>query len=59
MKVVSEKFILAGLNNDVKSSGSLSSVSEEVCWTWPLAWVEPANSSVSIPLKKKQPLDLC
>ena len=49
---MSEKFIIAGLNNDVQGSGSLSLVSEEVCCTWPVALAEPVNSSVSISLKK-------
>ena len=46
MKPVPKKFILDGLNNDVNGSGSLSSVSDEVCSTLPKSLAEPVNSSV-------------
>ena len=52
IKPVSKKFILAGVNYDVTGSGSLSSVSDEVCSTLPKSLAEPVNFSVSIPLKK-------
>ena len=55
---MSDKFMLTGLNNDVKGSGNLSSVSEEVVCVWPVVLAEPVKSSVSILLKKNS-LRIC